>query len=98
LLERGTDSLVAVCRRYGADYLLVPPSPWLEPILRTAPEPLHSAIATTAERVNHGLSINREQADRVVIHMMVLGESPAPFEKMFERDGWRLYRLPRPGS
>lgn len=36
--------------------------------------------------------LRREDADRVLVRMMVLGESPAPFERVFQSGRWRVYR------
>jgi hypothetical protein len=80
-----TDSLVALCERTGADYLLVPPSTALHGIAVLTDWP-------ATWKLRAGIPLNRTDADRVLVRMMVLGESPPPFEQVFGSDGWRVYR------
>ena len=84
-LDPRTDSLAALCEGTGADYLLVPPS--------TA---LHGVAVLTdwpaTWKVKAGVPLNREDADRVLVRMMVLGESLPPFERVFQSGQWRVYR------
>lgn len=87
-LEQRPDSLAALCARAGAGHLLVPPSTALYGIALLTDWP-------AAARVRAGLPLRRDEADRVLVRMMVLGESPPPFEPAFESGGWRVYRLRR---
>ena len=80
-----TDSLTALCRRTGAGFLLVPPSTALYGIAQLTDWP-------AAWKVRDGVPLNREDADRVLVRMMVLGESPPPFERVFESGRWSVYR------
>ena len=80
-----TDSLASLCRRMGADYLLVPPSTALHGIAVLTDWP-------ATWKVRAGVPISRADGDRVLVRMMVLGESPPPFEQVFVSDGWRVYR------
>jgi hypothetical protein len=87
-----TDSLSAWCERTGANYLLVPPSPALYGIAR-----LTDWSATWKTR--DGVPLTREEADRVLVRMMVLGESPPPFERVFQSGRWRVFRrIPLPAG
>ena len=80
-----TDSLAALCERTGAGYLLVPPSSALYGIAQLTDWP-------AAWKTRDGVPLTREDADRVLVRMMVLGESPAPFERVFQSGRWRVYR------
>lgn len=83
-----TDSLVAVCERAGARYVLVPPSTALHGIAVLTPWP-------AAWKVRTGTPLNRQDADNVLVRMMVLNESPPPFERVFQSGDWRVYRRAR---
>ncbi|MGH7731075.1 MAG: hypothetical protein ACRENJ_07480 [Candidatus Eiseniibacteriota bacterium] len=80
-----TDSLVALCKRTGTDYLLVPPSTALHGIAVLTDWP-------ATWKLRAGIPLGRTEADRVLVRMMVLGESPPPFEQVFQSEGWRVYR------
>ena len=84
-LDPRTDSLSALCERTGADYLLVPPSTALHGIAVLTDWP-------ATWKVRAGVPLNRKDADRVLVRMMVLDESPPPFERVFRSGQWRVYR------
>jgi hypothetical protein len=86
-MQSSTDSLAAVCRRYGATWLLVPPSEHLYGVA------VITGVPFLYKLVPPGIPLTRAEADHVIIRMMVLGESLPPFERVFERDGYRVYRL-----
>jgi asparagine N-glycosylation enzyme membrane subunit Stt3 len=83
-----TDPLVAVCERTGAGYVLVPPSTALHGIAVLTDWP-------ASWKVRAGRPLNRQDADNVLVRMMVLGESPPPFEPVFRSGDWRVYRRVR---
>jgi hypothetical protein len=85
-MERDPDSLAAFCRRQRADWLLVPPSTQLLSVALVAGMPF-------VGKLGPGIPLNRDEGDRVLIRMMVLGDSPLPFRLLFERGGYRVYRL-----
>jgi hypothetical protein len=85
-MERGPDSLAAFCRHQRADWLLVPPSTQLLSVALVAGMPF-------VGKLGPGLPLDREEGDRVLIRMMVLGEAPPPFQLVFERGGYRVYRV-----
>ena len=87
LMQTSTDSLAAVCRRYGARWLLVPPSPSLYGVAVITGYPFIDKL------VPPGVPLTRAEGDRVIIRMMVLGDAEPPFEKVFDRDNYRIYRL-----
>ena len=84
-LDSRTDSLAALCERTGADYLLVPPSTWMHGIAVLTDWP-------STWKLRAGIPLNRDDADRVLVRMMVLGDSPPPFEQVFQSGQWRVYR------
>ena len=90
-MERGPDSLAAFCRRQHADWLLVPPSTQLLSVALVAGMPF-------VGKLGPGIPLDREEGDRVLIRMMVLGESPSPFRRVFERGGYRVYRVGPPAA
>jgi hypothetical protein len=94
-LQPAADSLAGVCRRYGATHLLLPPSTFLGAILTEAPATMAPELAELRRKVLGSIAITPQEANRVVVRMMVLGESPPPFEKTFEQEQWRVYRLQR---
>ena len=79
------DSLAAFCRRHRAGWLLVPPSTQLHAVAVAARAPI-------AARIRSGKSLTPTEADLVLVQMMVLGRSYPGFEKVFERDGYRVYQ------
>ena len=85
-MERGPDSLAALCRRQQAGWLLVPPSPQLLTVAIVAGMPFVGKLGA-------GIPLDREEGDRVLIRMMVLGESPFPFRLLHESGGYRVYRV-----
>lgn len=87
LMQSTTDSLAALCRRDGATWLLVPPSESLLGIALVTRPPFLDKLLPP------GRPLNRQDADHVVIRMMVLGQSIAPFELAFEQRGYRVYRV-----
>jgi hypothetical protein len=79
------DSLAQLCRRHRAEWLLVPPSTHLYSVAVVARAPFVAKLLP-------GIPLTRAEADRVLVQMMVLGRSYPGFEKVFERDGYRIYR------
>jgi hypothetical protein len=92
LMQPSSDSLAAVCRRYGAGWVLVPPSTSLLGIALVTQPPF------LAKLVPPGVPLTPHEADRVVIRMMVFGQSVPPFDLVFEREGYRVYRLASAGD
>lgn len=83
------DSLVALCRRHRAGWLLVPPSTHLYALAVVARAPFLAKLLP-------GTPLTGAEADRVLVQMMVLGRAYPGFEKVFERDGYRVYRVTLP--
>jgi len=84
--ERSPAPLAAWCRSLGADYLLVPPSTHLNGLATLALPELVPILRTSAR-------LNRDQADRTIIRMMVFGSEEPPFRKVFDHERWRIYSL-----
>jgi hypothetical protein len=85
-MSSAPDSLAALCARHRARWLLVPPSTQLHGL----------AVLTRAPflaKLRPGIPLTRAEADRVMIQMMVLGRSYPGFEKVYERHGYRVYRV-----
>ncbi|HKQ57787.1 MAG TPA: hypothetical protein VJY35_07945, partial [Candidatus Eisenbacteria bacterium] len=87
-LAADTDSLAALCDQAGAGFLLVPPSSAIYDQARLTDWP-------AAWKTRAGVALNREEADRVLVRMSVLGESPPPFERVFASGRWSVYRRVR---
>jgi len=88
------DSLAALCERWGVEYLVIPPRWYILGVAMPAGGPL-------ADRLRAGLPLTPQEADRVVIRMMLTGKPEPPFEPVFERGHYRIYRrvpLPQPAS
>lgn len=85
-MQPAPDSLAAWCALSGAGYVLVPPSNYLHAIAVLTDWP-------STWKVGEGIPLRPEEADALLVRMMVLGESPAPFEKAFESGSWRIYRV-----
>jgi oligosaccharyl transferase STT3 subunit len=88
-LSRAPDSLAALCARRRAGWLLVPPSTQLY-------SPAVLVGLPFISKLMEGTPLTPAEADRVLIHMMVLGRSYPGFEKVFERDEYRIYRVTPP--
>jgi len=80
------DSLARFCRRHRAEWLLVPPSSHLYAVALVARAPFVAKLMP-------GIPLNRAEGDRVLVQMMVLGRSYPGFEMVFERNGYRVYRV-----
>jgi hypothetical protein len=92
LLQPRPDSLASLSRRLGAQTILLPPSNFLGGLLSELPPELRAELGEVRRKVREGIALTPEEAERVVIRMMVLGQSPAPFIKTFEQNDWRVYR------
>lgn len=79
------DSLAALCERFGVRYLVVPPSWHFLGEAMAAGDPL-------AAKMKAGLSLSPQEADRVLIRMMLKGTREPPFEPVFESGRYRVYR------
>jgi asparagine N-glycosylation enzyme membrane subunit Stt3 len=88
-MARAPDALAALCDRQRAGWLLVPPSTHLYALAVVARAPFLAKLLP-------GAPLTPAEADRVLIQMMVLGREYPGFEKVFERDGYRVYRVARP--
>ena len=88
-LMQAPDSLEALCRRRGAGWLLVPPSTHLYAVAVVARAPF-------AAKLLPRVPLTREEADRVLVQMMVLGREYPGLEKVFEGDEYRIYRMSAP--
>jgi len=80
------DSLAALCRRHRAGWLLVPPSSHLYAVAVVARAPFIGKLLP-------GTPLTPAEADRVLVQMMVLGRAYPGFEKVFDRNGYRIYRV-----
>ncbi len=80
------DSLAALCRRHRAGWLLVPPSSHLYAVAVVARAPF-------LDKLLPGKPLTPAEADRVLVQMMVLGRAYPGFERVFESDGYRIYRV-----
>jgi hypothetical protein len=94
LLQPRADSLAALCDQTGARYVLLPTSQWMLGILLTVPIGMRAELSTITAKVAGSQPLTSAEADHILVRMMVLGEAPPPFEKVFEQDAWRVYRLP----
>jgi oligosaccharyl transferase STT3 subunit len=83
------DSLAALCRSHGAEWLLVPPSTHLYGVATVARAPI-------AAKVLAGVPLKPAEADRALVQMMVLGREYPGFARVFERDQYRIYRVTPP--
>jgi hypothetical protein len=88
-MMQAPDSLAALCARHGAGWLLVPPSTHLYALAVVARAPFLAKLLP-------GTPLTPAEADRVLVQMMVLGRDYPGFEKVFERDGYRAYRVTLP--
>ena len=89
-LSATTDSLDAICERFGAEYVVVPPRWYIRGVVMAAGDPL-------ADKMAAQVPLNPEEVDRVVFRMALTGKPEPPFEPVFERGHYRIYRrLPRP--
>ena len=85
-MSRAPDSLAALCARRHAGWLLVPPSTQLYTPALLARVPFFSKLMK-------GIALTPAEGDLVLVQMMVLGRSYPGFEKVFERDEYRVYRV-----
>jgi hypothetical protein len=88
-MAQSPDSLAALCRRYRAGWLLVPPSTHLYGVAAVARSPI-------AAKVLAGVPLKPAEADHALVQMMVFGREYAGLVKAFERDGYRIYRVAPP--
>jgi len=84
------ESLAVLCERFGARYVVVPPNGQFYGEALAAGDPL-------APRIAARLPLPPKARDRLLLRMMLTGTSEPPFEPVFERDQYRVYRRsPRP--
>jgi hypothetical protein len=81
----GTDSLARLCRRLGADWVLVPPGEKLETIARLTNPKL-------AVDLRNGDPPEGADLNRALVRLM-LPEAAAPFVSVFASGSWRVYQL-----
>ena len=80
--------------RIAAALLQPPTSQWMLGILLTVPVSMRAELSTITTKVAGSQPLTSAEANHILVRMMVLGEAPPPFEKVFEQDAWRVYRLP----
>jgi asparagine N-glycosylation enzyme membrane subunit Stt3 len=80
------DSLLALARRHGASYLVVPPSDHLYALGWVARVPFRDKLA-------RGIPLDPGEQQGVMTQMMVLGRSYPGLEKQFEQGSWRVYAV-----
>ena len=85
-LERSPKPLADWCQNLNADYLLVPPRSRLPGLVTLGAPELVPALRKDA-------LLTRKQADRTLVRMMVFGSDEPPFQKVFDREDWRIYSL-----
>ena len=90
-LARSPDSLAALCRGWGVEYVVVPPARALFGVAMAARDPL-------VYRLMAGRGLSPEQGNRVLVRMMLAGTAEPPFVPVFERGGYRVYRRPPDGA
>jgi hypothetical protein len=85
-MARGPDSLAALCRARGAEWVLVPP-----------PDRLYTVAVVTREsflpRLEAGERLDPADLDRALIQLMLADGPVGPFAPVFARGEWKLYRL-----
>ena len=84
-LSATPDSLDAICQRFGVEYVVVPPRWYIRGVVMAAGDPL-------ADRMAAHVPLNPEEVDRVVFRMALAGKPEPPFEPVFERAHYRIYR------
>jgi hypothetical protein len=84
-LARTPDSLAAFCERLGVEIVVVPPSRFLFGAAVAAGNPLFQRLIARQP-------LSPDEADRVLVRMMLAGTPEPPFEPVFERGGYRVYR------
>jgi hypothetical protein len=86
LMARGPDSLAALCRARGAEWVLVPP-----------PDRLYTVAVVTREsflpKLEAGERLDPADLDRALIQLMLADGPVGPFAPVFARGEWKLYRL-----
>jgi len=80
------DSLIALARRCGAAYLVVPPSDHLYSLAWVAQVPFKDKLV-------RGIPLELDEAQGVMTQMMVVGRSYPGLEKIFEQGSWRVYAV-----
>jgi hypothetical protein len=88
-MAHAPDSLAAFCRRHRSGWLLVPPSTHLYGLAVVARAPFVAKLLP-------GKPLTPAEADRVLVQMMVFGREYPGFEKVFEKDRYRVYRVSGP--
>ncbi len=91
LMAPTADSLAALGERFGVGLVVLPPVWSLFGVAMAAGDPLVMKIASHQP-------LTPEDADRVAIRMMTRGSFEPPFEPVFERDGYRVYRRAPAGA
>ncbi len=84
--QRSAEPLGVWCLSLGATHLLVPPSSSLSGLATLADPALVPVLRA-------GARLNREQADRAIIRMMVFGGDEAPFREVFAHQNWKVYAV-----
>jgi asparagine N-glycosylation enzyme membrane subunit Stt3 len=80
------DSMIALARRYGARYLVVPPSDHLYALGWVAHVPFRDKLV-------RGIPLDPDESQGTMTQMMVLGRSYPGLEKVFEQGTWRVYAV-----
>jgi hypothetical protein len=85
-MARGPDSLAALCRARGVEWVLVPP-----------PDRLYTVAVVTREsflpKLEAGERLDPADLDRALIQLMLADGPVGPFAPVFARGEWKLYRL-----
>jgi hypothetical protein len=80
------DSLIALARRHGAGYLVVPPRDHLYALGWVARVPFRDKLV-------RGTPLEPDDSQGVMTQMMVLGRSYPGLAKIFEQGTWRVYAV-----
>ncbi|HET7225681.1 MAG TPA: hypothetical protein VFK69_08170, partial [Candidatus Eisenbacteria bacterium] len=87
-MDTSAEAFAAWCRARHANVLLVPPSTSLYGIALLSGNPV-------ALKVRAGIPITSAEARPVIIGMMALDRDSPPFQKLYDRDSWRIYAVPQ---
>jgi len=81
-----SDSMIALAKRHGASYLVVPPSDHLYALGWVARVPFR-------DKLGRGVPLDAGESQGVMTQMMVLGRSYPGLVKVFEQGTWRVYAV-----